>query len=164
MCVCLCVCVSLFLLQTHTHTSTAPTATTISPESDFVAPREDELFKSLDLNNDGVLTRDEVSAGASRFGLTAAEAQALFDRLDANGDGVLTPTEFAGHAWDVAVSKYTSFASPESDFSAVRSDDLFKSLDKNDDGVLTRGEVASGAHLFNMNAAVLLEPQSQRPS
>ena len=32
-----------------------------SPESDFVAPRANDLFAELDTDSDGVLSRDEVS-------------------------------------------------------------------------------------------------------
>lgn len=123
-----------------------------SPGSDYSKFEAASTFKSLDANNDGVLSRDEVIAGAWRFNMQPAEASALFDRLDTNKDGVLTPTEWAANAWDSSVGKHMSFSSAESDFAAVRPNDLslFQSLDANNDGVLSREEVVSGAWRFNL--------------
>ena len=70
-----------------------------SPGSDYSKFEANTAFKSLDSNNDGVLSREEVVAGAWRFNMQSAEALALFDRLDTNKDGVLTPSEWAANAW-----------------------------------------------------------------
>ena len=73
----------------------------------------DAMFQRIDLNHDGVVTRDEAQQAASRFGergermverlfgdaqsvtLQQAEAQALarFDRDDLNHDGTVTAAE-----------------------------------------------------------------------
>jgi Ca2+-binding EF-hand superfamily protein len=73
----------------------------------------DAMFQRIDLNHDGVVTRDEAQQAASKFGqrgermvdrlfgdaqsvtLQQAETQALarFDRDDANHDGVVTAAE-----------------------------------------------------------------------
>ena len=47
-------------------------------------------FAAIDVNNDGLLDRDEVIAAAPRFNMSKEQASELFDRLDLNGDGVLT--------------------------------------------------------------------------
>lgn len=47
------------------------------------APNPEALFRRLDRNQDGRITRDEIPA----------ERQALFDRIDADGDGVVTLDE-----------------------------------------------------------------------
>ena len=53
----------------------------------------DELFKLLDTNGDGVLTKNEVVENCAKLRLTAKEAAALFLRLDADGSGSLTKEE-----------------------------------------------------------------------
>jgi Ca2+-binding EF-hand superfamily protein len=75
--------------------------------------RADEMFQRIDLNHDGVVTRQEAEQAAAQFGrrgekmvdrlfgdaqsitLQQAEAQALarFDRDDLNHDGVVTAAE-----------------------------------------------------------------------
>jgi len=58
----------------------------------------EHLFEELDTNGDGVLTLEEVQAGADKLGMTVQEATEMFFRLDDNGDGVITPTELVqGH-------------------------------------------------------------------
>jgi PAS domain S-box-containing protein len=89
-----------------------------SPESDFASS-----FQRIDANNDGVITREEMLTGASKFGLNQADASRLFDLLDTNKNGTLDEAEFSHASWKLAISKKMSFASPESDFVAPQEND-----------------------------------------
>lgn len=98
-----------------------------TPESDFVTR---DLFCSIDANNDGVITRDEMLAVAAKFGLNKADTSRLFDLLDTNTDGTVDQAEFSHVSRQLAeVGKNISFASPESDFIAPQENDSGANLD-----------------------------------
>lgn len=68
-------------------------AATASPKSR--SEQLHALFESLDEDKDGSLTLAEVQAGASKLGLTKAEATSLFYLLDTDKDNVLLLEEFS---------------------------------------------------------------------
>lgn len=60
--------------------------------------RIDRMFKQLDLNHDGFITKDELATSKAKFDerMTKSEpkrAAKLFDRLDTNHDGKITRAE-----------------------------------------------------------------------
>src|SRR5688572_6923428 len=82
-----------------------------------------EAFDIQDWNNDGVVSEDEVDAGAGRFGRDAANRNARrsqrFENLDTNGNGRIEPRE-----WDGTVA-------------------AFNRLDTNHDNILSRPEMVN---------------------
>jgi Ca2+-binding EF-hand superfamily protein len=76
------------------------------------------LFSRLDTNNDGKLTREELSRAAD-----------LFSTLDTNQDGVLSPRELMGDAEDTQARASNPAAGP-----------FFQRLDTNNDGSISQEE------------------------
>lgn len=63
----------------------------------------DKIFKKLDKNNDGVLTKEELVQGyASVYGqdLSEEEVLAIFKKMDMNNDGKIEYSEFIVAALD----------------------------------------------------------------
>ena len=90
------------------------------------AGREAEMFKKLDKNQDGVITKDEAqAAGAERIARS-------FDSLDLDHDGMITQDEL--HAAHEARREEM-----KQQFAA-----RFKQADKNGDGFLSKDEAAAG--------------------
>lgn len=90
-----------------------------------------DLFRLLDGNQDGTLTREEVVAGCDKLDLTEDEAGALFAELDADGSGTLAQDEVAnmfgslGKLWDAKkAQKFLAATSARWDAPAVQSPKL----------------------------------------
>ena len=90
----------------------------------------ERMFKELDVNHDGFVTKDEIAASQAKFEerlskSASKRAASRFDRLDSNHDGKITKSE-----------------------GGARRSRLFDEADANKDGVITRAEfdaaVASG--------------------
>jgi Ca2+-binding EF-hand superfamily protein len=87
--------------------------------------REGEMFKRLDTNHDGVLTKDELQAkGAQRV------AQS-FDKLDRDKDGMITQDE-------MKEARTTRMAAMKE-----HAEERFKTADKNGDGSLSKEEATA---------------------
>lgn len=104
-----------------------------------VAAHFERLFKKLDLNHDGFITRDEVASSQSQFADRIAKsapkrAARMFDRLDTNHDGQITESE--------AQAARTS-ANGKQRKSSRRASSLFAKADANKDGIVTRAEFDS---------------------
>ena len=57
------------------------------------------IFRAVDKDGDGVLTRPELQAQLSSFGLQSADVEQLFSKLDTDGDGTIDLDEWiAGYA------------------------------------------------------------------
>ena len=65
-----------------------------------------EIFQTLDTNNDGVLTLEEVETGLLSLNIIqeAAEIRELFREIDVDGDGKIEYSD-----WMVATSDQTTF-------------------------------------------------------
>jgi Ca2+-binding EF-hand superfamily protein len=92
----------------------------------------DDRFRRLDLNNDGLVSRDEF------------RNDALFGRLDVDRNNLLTRDEFFGR---IDTRRVDSFASLDRNGDAlIRPNEWhgsmrdFERLDRNRDGVITRDE------------------------
>ena len=71
-----------------------PCAANTEPRFNNVADMR-KLFKALDTDGSGDITKEEMLAGAIELGMTKEEASALFDQLDTDGNGVVTQEELA---------------------------------------------------------------------
>lgn len=103
-----------------------------------VSAHIERLFKGLDLNHDGFITRDEIAAAQAKFDERTAtgnpkRAAKMFDRMDTNHDGKITQDEIdAARAARAAAKGKTA--------KAGRSSSLFARADTNKDGIVTRAE------------------------
>ena len=90
-----------------------------------------EVFKRLDTDRDGVLSKGEVRRGLQQYGLPASsrDIDALFATADTNGDGNLTTREFREFA--------------EARAKALRA--VYDMVDENRDGNLTTDEIRRAA-------------------
>jgi len=94
----------------------------------------DQIFSSLDTNQDGVIDEDENNAAMEQFennmkALSGfGRGQDLFARMDTDGDGTISKSEFEAASPDAA-SGDTSMA-----------DKIFSELDTNQDGVIDADE------------------------
>lgn len=99
------------------------------------------LFKQLDSNHDGFVTRDEISASQAQFDARMTKAAPkrsarMFDRLDTNHDGQITRAEIeAARAARLAAKGKQPKATRRPASSA-----LFERADANKDGIVTRAE------------------------
>jgi Ca2+-binding EF-hand superfamily protein len=104
-----------------------------------VSAHVEKMFKQLDLNHDGFVTRDEVATSKARFDERTSKsapkrAEKAFDRLDTNHDGQVTGSELdaARSARLAAHGKHPGRGHGASS--------LFKNADANKDGIVTRAE------------------------
>ncbi len=108
---------------------------TASQNRSDVAARIERMFKKLDTNHDGFVTKDEVATIQSQFDQRAAKSEPkraarMFDRLDTNHDGQVTQAEADG-------SRTTRKATSNR---KGRASSLFAKADTNKDGIVTRAE------------------------
>lgn len=136
--------------QSPTVTTPAPQAghsrhsffTTNQSRSDVPA-RVEKMFKQLDLNHDGFVSRDEVATLQARFNDRMARSgpkrlARMFDRMDANHDGRVTEAE--------AEAARARKASAKGKIArAGRPPSLFAKADANKDGIVTRAEFDAAA-------------------
>jgi len=127
---------------------TAPTplarrsAFTANQNRSDVAGRVDRMFKKLDSNHDGFLTREEVATFQAAFDERSAKnapkrTAKMFDKLDTNHDGEITQAE--------AEASRTVRKAATSNRKKRTSSPLFAKADSNKDGVVTRAEFDSAA-------------------
>src|SRR5690242_4796631 len=108
-----------------------------------------KMFSALDLNRDGFITKDELTASQAKFDDKMSKsapkrAATLFNRLDSNHDGQVTLAEIeAAHSARLAARGEQAKPSKRHPSSS-----LLRLGDANKDGILTRAEfdtaVASG--------------------
>jgi len=111
-------------------------ALTASQNRSDVSRRIERMFKKLDLNQDGFITKDEIAGKQSQFDQRAARtapqrAKKRFDRLDANHDGQITQAEADAARIARKGATKPKRRSPSS---------LFAKADANKDGIVTRSE------------------------
>lgn len=105
-----------------------------------VPARIERMFKALDTNHDGFVTKDEIRALQAQFEQRSAKsaptrAAHLFEHLDADHDGKITQEEIdSSRAKRLATTGGTAKAGHRGGAS------LFARADANQDGVITRAE------------------------
>ncbi|CAL8089697.1 unnamed protein product [Calicophoron daubneyi] len=92
----------------------------------------EESFDTIDLNHDGFLSQDEVSAALEKLGLNRSRAWAFIKKFDVDRDGKISKQEF------VLASQY-KLDQREVSCSCLRK--MFQQIDKNRDGRLTKEEL-----------------------
>ena len=116
-----------------------------------VSARIAKMFKELDLNHDGFVTREEIATLQARFDDRMSKSQSkraakMFDRMDTNHDGKITQAE-------VDATRAARLAARGKTARTGRPSSLFLKADANKDGVVTRAEfdaaIASGKINFN---------------
>lgn len=100
----------------------------------------ERLFKQLDLNRDGFISRDEIAASQAKFDDRMTQnapkrAAKLFDRLDTNHDGQITRAEVEARAAARLAARGKTSRARKPAGSA-----LFARADANKDGIITRPE------------------------
>jgi Ca2+-binding EF-hand superfamily protein len=124
----------------------SPLAEALSKLGPNSSARADEVFKTLDADGDGAVTKEEFSVNVSKtlgdFRTTQRHAHEdhghhgrnldkLFSRIDANGDGTIDKDELAA-----AVKKVQERKRP-----ALNLDDVFEKIDSNADGTINKDEL-----------------------
>lgn len=106
----------------------------------------ERMFKYLDINHDGFVSRDEIAAAQAQFDAKMAKnapkrAARMFDKLDTNHDGQITVAEVeAARAARLAAKGKEAKPSRRAGSSA-----LFLRADANKDGIVTRAEFDAAA-------------------
>jgi len=103
-----------------------------------------ELFKKIDVDNDGSITKEEMMDCAIRF--TKHEVDAIFALGDINDDGALDLEEFIGVMYPDASTTAGRLRSRFSDMNRVKK--AFAVIDKNQDGKVSKEEMGA-LDMFN---------------
>jgi len=97
------------------------------------------LFKQLDFDNDGAITRDELSEGVIRF--SPQEVEAIMALGDVNDDGSLDMEEFIGVMYPSAATIASRMRAQYTDINSIKK--AFSRIDANGDGMVSKDEVAA---------------------
>ena len=105
-----------------------------------VAAHVERMFKQLDLNRDGFITKDEMAASQSQFDDRMAKSAPkriakMFDRLDTNHDGEITQSDL-----DSARAARLAKSGKQPKAGRRGTSSLFARADANKDGIVTRAE------------------------
>jgi len=103
-----------------------------------------ELFRKLDFDNDGSITKVELAEGSVRF--TPQEVEAIFALGDINDDGAIDLEEFIGVMYPDAATIAGRLRGQYTDINSVKK--AFAKIDTNGDGMVSKEEVAS-TDIFN---------------
>jgi len=123
-----------------------------------VTAHVERLFKGLDVNRDGFVTKDEIASLQARFDDRMTKgapkrAARMFDRMDSNHDGRVTQAE-------IDAARTARLAAKGKTAKAGRPSSLFVRADGNKDGVITRAEydaaIASKLRHANMRGSSIV--------
>lgn len=102
------------------------------------------MFKKLDKDNDGSITREEMSEASIRF--TTQEIESIFALGDINEDGAIDLEEFIGVMYPSAATVAGRMRAKYTDINLIKK--AFASIDTNGDGKVSKEEMA-GNDTFN---------------
>jgi len=102
------------------------------------------LFKKLDIDNDGSITKEEMAENAIRF--SAQEIDSIFALGDIDDDGQLDLEEFIGVMYPCAATVAGRMRAKYTDINLVKK--AFASIDTNRDGKVSKEEMAEN-NIFN---------------
>ena len=113
-----------------------------------------ELFKKMDYDNDGAVSKEEMKESSIRF--TDNEIDAIFALGDINDDGALDLEEFIGVMYPSAASIAGRLRAKYSDINMVKK--AFVTIDTDGDGRVSKAEMAASDTLNQqeINALFLL--------
>ena len=97
------------------------------------------LFKQLDFDNDGAITKAELSEGVIRF--SPQEVEAIMALGDVNDDGSLDMEEFIGVLYPSAATIASRMRAQYTDINSIKK--AFSKIDANGDGMVSKDEVAA---------------------
>jgi len=97
------------------------------------------LFRKLDVDSDGSITREEMDSGVIRF--TPAEVEAVFALGDINDDGALDLEEFIGVMFPDAATLASRMRGQYTDINSIKK--AFAAVDLNGDGKVSKEEIAA---------------------
>jgi len=103
-----------------------------------------ELFRKLDIDNDGSITKEELSEASINF--THQEVDAIMSLGDINDDGAIDLEEFIGVMYPSAATIANRLRMKFTDINSVKK--AFAEIDANGDGKVSKEEVAT-ADTFN---------------
>lgn len=101
-------------------------------------------FASIDLNNDGALTKDELAKGMNSYGkqFTAEEINSVFSLADVNSDGEINYSEFVSMMFPAAATALAKFRKTHPSLKNAK--DAFDQYDIDGDGEITYSELVAG--------------------
>jgi len=72
-------------------------------EGDLLTKSAIDIYRSLDINGDGSLDKEEVRTSLAKFGYSAEETDKIISALDKDGDGTISFNEFLCHFCEESV-------------------------------------------------------------
>lgn len=102
------------------------------------------LFRKMDFDNDGAITKEEMSQSAIKF--SQQEIDSVFALGDINDDGAIDLEEFIGVMYPSAATVAGRLRARYSDMNMVKK--AFSKIDANGDGLVSREEM-SALDIFN---------------
>jgi len=110
-----------------------------------------ELFRKIDFDNDGTITKDELATASMRF--TEQEVEAIFALGDINDDGALDLEEFIGVLYPDAATIAGRLRGQYTDINSVKK--AFAKIDINGDGKVSKEEVIESGSFNNQEIDAL---------
>jgi len=104
-----------------------------------------EIFRQIDLDNDGYITKEEMRDSSKRF--SDQEVESFFALGDINEDGIIDLDEFIGVLNPSASSVINKLRSKYKNMNEVKT--VFSQIDRNSDGLISKDEILQ-ENIFNM--------------
>jgi len=104
-----------------------------------------EIFRQIDIDNDGYITKEEMRESSKRF--SEKEVESFFALGDVNEDGIIDLEEFIGVLNPSASSIVNKLRSRYRNMNDVKM--AFATIDKNGDGLINKDELIEG-NVFNL--------------